>query len=49
MVDQDNTVQVADDELPEPIQLTPDQIAEVAGGSVAAAAILRKGLPQAQI
>ncbi len=47
MADHDNTVEAADDELPEPIQLTPDQIAEVAGGAVVAAVILRKGLPQA--
>jgi hypothetical protein len=35
------------DELPAPIQLTPDQLVEVSGGSVPSnSLILRKGLPQ---
>jgi hypothetical protein len=35
------------DELPAPIQLTPDQLVEVSGGSLPnSSLILRRGLPQ---
>ena len=45
MKQHDTSVEPQDD-LPEPIQLTPEQVTEVAGGLTPAAAILRKGLPQ---